>query len=1576
MAESTTISKRAPESRSLQYEFLREEGIKYIQNLAGKIWTDYNAHDPGVTTLEILCYAITELGYRAGYPVKDLLSCAPSDSKSSEAKNFFTAREIFPNSPLTLNDYRKLIMDVDVYDPFNSDCRHVGVKNAWIRKAKSNEIPVYVHQKDSKLEYTPDPLYVPKGDKVEQEPIEMGILYDVLLEFETCDQYGDLNDNSMSGSFVIGEFTSHPNLNGLVISVEVEFPRWDNEEVDWDDLQSVKSEIDRIKVQFFKHPENYNFSCRLENNLVQLAGTITSASDVVNVPGVQEIADRINAFIYTNEDSLLTTYLQKIEKIEEIIEAVKAKLHANRNLCEDFYKLSALKVEKIAICPDIELEQNADVDRVQALIFHEIAKFLSPSVCFYSLEEMLDKSKVRHECSILAIDKTNKSFTLGKDYEPCLQKGDTITISGSRSNDGEYTVKSVRAEKESGRATVFIEEDIFSDLLTEGEILSFYFDEKETGYSVDEIFEGPALEHGFIDSKELDRADRKESIHVSDLIGIIMNIPGVVAVKSIQIANIPQDNDSIPSKCVKWCLDLAFEQNYVPRLSISDSRITFYKDQLPIRASSTKVEELIEGLEAAERMPKLFNPVLDFEVPQGQYRDLEEYQSIQNEFPLTYGIGEEGLSVTGKDEDDLKRRRAQAKQLKGYLMVFDQLLANYFSQLAHLKDLFSMNPEEAGMGRTYFTQSLKEIVKGADELFVNEGGHSRVFNRIVEDEEQYLHRKNKFLDHLLGRFAEKFTDYAMLTFKLSGKLKAPAELIKDKLAFLDAYPVLSSSRGKGLDHQNLSTPWHVDNISGLRRRVSYLAGIDESSADDLVFTNSFAIVASGDTVRIHVCNASSELLLKSDECFKNEEEARLALEKMIVCGICKENYQVLSDGDTSYYFLLECGNEVVGVSRTWDRDSLSNSEIEEVIEKTIEELIGIFSNEFYSNLESNRNNLTCSLENYMDSQIVVELESNPRVAEVRYGLYSEPLSYKSSEKILSGKFVVQGESESDLRKKAEKQTQEIFWQLVDTARKENSYYFTDEGDGYKFRIVNDKGFAIAESVASDFNDALATEISNLKSGKVKISGKQENEGVCYEVDFASADGENVIISLLSTPLTVAANSILSFAESFPFGVDMVNQRFTVEVNLTEILFKGEVIRIQGSNCNDGFYTIASISWCDAYTEIFVEEAIPTDDNSGNLTYTKSFNIQAVSKNSITIKGSYEQKAVSDTIQFVTEKFFSHEGFHVLEHVLLRPKVKGNHFEEIDAERLTEGLSDNGFLYYRTELPVFSASSQSNWFQVEGDISAELDKIPDSHISGEIFISESGANDFRYSVRSVQFNRRTNRTIIKTVEDVPVDIPFSSPKGKLSYYRGVPVSSLSGVRLRLDKRDTKLLDIQPGDTVEIRGSTDGLNDGLYKFAQLTDSATYQEIQLSHMEAEDKLLKIVLKDEECDACQITDPYTCIASVILPHWQGRFDNLDFRRFFQKQLRMETPAHVFLNVCWISFEQMAEFEKKYKAWRIENGKKQKDYGKLSGRLNDLIDTLGRLRNVYPSGTLYDCREKEGFANAIILDNSVLGNA
>jgi hypothetical protein len=73
MKKAQTVSKANYELQSLDYEWLREKALYFSQQFSGNIWTDYNYHDPGVTFMEQLCYAITDLAYRTQFPITDLL---------------------------------------------------------------------------------------------------------------------------------------------------------------------------------------------------------------------------------------------------------------------------------------------------------------------------------------------------------------------------------------------------------------------------------------------------------------------------------------------------------------------------------------------------------------------------------------------------------------------------------------------------------------------------------------------------------------------------------------------------------------------------------------------------------------------------------------------------------------------------------------------------------------------------------------------------------------------------------------------------------------------------------------------------------------------------------------------------------------------------------------------------------------------------------------------------------------------------------------------------------------------------------------------------------------------------------------------------------------------------------------------------------------------------------------------------------------------------------------------------------------------------------------------------------------
>ena len=74
MKNEVFIHKKTGQPDVTDFQVLQKSAIETIQQLAGNIWTDYNEHDPGVTIMEALNYALTELDYKCSFPLEDYLT--------------------------------------------------------------------------------------------------------------------------------------------------------------------------------------------------------------------------------------------------------------------------------------------------------------------------------------------------------------------------------------------------------------------------------------------------------------------------------------------------------------------------------------------------------------------------------------------------------------------------------------------------------------------------------------------------------------------------------------------------------------------------------------------------------------------------------------------------------------------------------------------------------------------------------------------------------------------------------------------------------------------------------------------------------------------------------------------------------------------------------------------------------------------------------------------------------------------------------------------------------------------------------------------------------------------------------------------------------------------------------------------------------------------------------------------------------------------------------------------------------------------------------------------------------------
>ncbi len=639
--------------KTLNYKALFDEGIEHIEALSSDIWTDYNSHDPGVTVLEFLCYALTDLGARASLPMTTLLAEKLADL-SVLPPNLPRAHEILPCRPLTIDDYRRLLIDID------------GVRNAWLHTTVGDHAPMHVDDDGEKEKLT---------FESDEEEIKLKGFYEVDIEF------------------------------------------------------------------------------------------------VKTLPQKQK---------------------------EDVLRAAHDRLMANRNLCEDFVSIDQVQEEDLAVCLDVELHKEADVDEAMAEILYALDEFISPTLRFYSLEEMLAKGK-----------------------------------------------------------------------------------------RIEDVLRGPMLAHGFLEDAELEASRDREEIRASDVIQLLMDIPQVAAVKRLLFTT--RIDDDVIEMDVANIIKLT--KGRAIRFDTDNSRILFFKEQVPYIGVDANVEHHLTQIRQRHYQPPIQEKDLRLTDPKALSVALEQYTSIQHHFPLNYGIGIEGLPNTASAQ-----RKASAKQLKAFLLLFEQFLADYLMQLKNARRLLDSRPVE----RSYFTQKPDDV-PDVDELVQD----LEDVADYHETDEVFEVRRNRFLDHLLARFGEQYREYGVLADTVYGN-DARLQLIKDKERILANITVLNRDRATARDYTHPEDPL---SMAGLERRLRTFLGYPtdtDVSADQM---KAFEIYQEEDDddideFRFRLLDDEDEIMLSGTKRFLTIDACKAEMREVPEFGVVSSNYQVLETEDNRYYFAL------------------------------------------------------------------------------------------------------------------------------------------------------------------------------------------------------------------------------------------------------------------------------------------------------------------------------------------------------------------------------------------------------------------------------------------------------------------------------------------------------------------------------------------------------------------------------------------------------------------------------------------------------------------------------------------------
>jgi hypothetical protein len=789
MLEVPAIDRRIDLPPASDYAVLRAEGLAHIQRLSGKLWTDHNSHDPGITTLELLCYALTDLAYRTGFDTGDLMTGPDGRMDPAAVSGLAPAHEVLTTGPRTIADYRRLLLRIE------------GLRNAWLDPMQNpaepanyrlSEVPLYADCQADALSYA-----AVGADGRPNHRVRPSGLYKVQVELEIDDLLGSMNEAAL-----IYRVRRGP-LKGAVLGFDTADPAFLAGALD---LSRGLAGIDAVTVSTVQA----GYAARLS---LSLAGgqSVTLEQCLVRViedrprpdrPALNVTVPAIRGVLLAAAaDDMVPLFWSKQQRRAQALDAVSRVLHAHRGLCEDFLSVSTVTPYRVGICADIAVKPEADLERVQAVVFHEIEKYLSAPVRYRTLEEMLDEGR-----------------------QP---------------------------------------DEIFN-----GPFVDF-------GFTCDgrKVFTKP----GFITDEDLAGSELRRKVQASDIINIVVDVDGVEAISNVQLR--AYGKDGLPAgPAAHWTLDVP--PDHQPVFFIEGSKLLFLKAGIPYRAQVTEFQRTLDHLRGMDRRGLYVPPDQILPVPIGRWRNLDAFYSIQHDFPATYRIGAAGISQTETPE-----RIARARQLKGYLTFFDQVLADYLGQLANLRRLYSLDKT---LARTWFSPHVTQVAgslgRFEDEFYVDAAlADETARTRLNETEEQFLDRRNRVLDHLIARFAERFADYALLSFRLSGdRLKTSAQLIDDKIDFLAEYPRLSRGRGQAanLRPENLALVWDSDNVSGLERRVGRLLGIDDPSRRNLACAGHLDALLdaeeSAGSFRVVVRDAAGATLFASAETFADADAARAA----------------------------------------------------------------------------------------------------------------------------------------------------------------------------------------------------------------------------------------------------------------------------------------------------------------------------------------------------------------------------------------------------------------------------------------------------------------------------------------------------------------------------------------------------------------------------------------------------------------------------------------------------------------------------------------------------------------------------
>jgi hypothetical protein len=838
MISTPVIPKGRPELPLLDFDVLRTEGIRHLEQLATEFWTDFNAHDPGITILEVLCYVLTDLGYRTHLlPIQDLVT--PGKSRD----HFFLADEILVTRPVTPDDYRRLMIDVP------------GVRNAWIEKQPKTWVKN------------------PKGSAnviVSDQRINFSKSFDEAIE-------------KVGENWALKEDSAWYPIMLKLYPKQKEREMWTNKLGDY--------------VHRGNEPEDWQkLSPRLRSQIMcYFGGTFNlDIKDYEKVP-LDEV--HLNGIYKITLDLDATVNPNNLRDVDAVVEKVLARLHANRGLCQDFEQPVVMEVIDVCLHLDLNIDPDFDEYKVMAEVIWNLQAYFTPGPHFYTFQEMVAKGAATPEPGDYAVEQIfngplldhgflddrelrearrrtqiNRSDmvriireTPGVTGIQKLQVKTPFTLSDSKGEESKFTIADIK-----GKPAKWVIDPCCSCFIARGRNFPVQIPHADLE---------PQLEHLNLVRNcricgERGGPDVPGGVYRADL-GDYRSVQYEFP-NNYVLGDNPVPEADGPTRRAQARQMQAY-------LLFYDRIFAGYLRQLGnLRELFSVRQDLSQPAMVAVALyevPGVRELLQDFGTFILNGPKLPALEPIRDKSTLLWQRLNELVDEYNAAPADNKPRYQKtafvARMTAGGLEATFDLYKELILDVA-----YSAGPDDATW------ENITDPVAGKTNPY------ALAIQRIVENKAQEHDRHNRLLNHLLARFGETFADFSLALlrsdeFPEDNTWQQPFDqYLRAKADFLRLVPVIGSERGLGYNYRLFDAKgknpdvWNSFNVSGLKKRVYTALGIKDFKEQDLFTEPGYTLRIDRTQVkqgRPHwivylIERATSDRLLKSDS-FSQQAQA-------------------------------------------------------------------------------------------------------------------------------------------------------------------------------------------------------------------------------------------------------------------------------------------------------------------------------------------------------------------------------------------------------------------------------------------------------------------------------------------------------------------------------------------------------------------------------------------------------------------------------------------------------------------------------------------------------------------------------